>query len=203
MSRHRLVGPIRDLHLKRKFQFEFLKEQGLKPHHYLLDVGCGTLRGGIPLIEYLDEGHYYGTEVREHVLEEGRSELQEAGLADKHPVLVATEDFDVGDETKFDFLWAFSVLIHLTDELLDVCFAKVSHQLKEDGVFYANVNLAERAPGKWEEFPVMAHTLDFYKEVGARHGLVVEDIGIIAEYGHVTGSQHQDNQHMLKITLDH
>jgi len=199
MSRHRLVGPIRDLELKRQFQFEFLKQQGLQPHHYLHDIGCGTLRGGIPLIDYLEEGHYYGTEVRANVLEEGRKELDEAKLTHKTPVLVATKDFDVGDETKFDFLWAFSVLIHLTDELLDACFEKASEQLKNDGVFYANVNLAERAPGKWEEFPVMAHSLDVYKEIGAKHGLKVDTMGTIARHGHVTGSQHQDNQHMLLI----
>ena len=27
-------------------QFELLKRNGLEPHHSLLDIGCGTLRGG-------------------------------------------------------------------------------------------------------------------------------------------------------------
>ena len=200
MSRHKLVGPLRDLQLKREFQYNFLREMGLHPEDYLLDIGCGTLRGGILLIDYLDEGHYYGTEVRANVLDEGRKELEEAELEHKHPVLVATEDFDVGDGQKFDYMWAFSVLIHLTDELLDLCFQKVSEQLDESGIFYANVNIHERPAGKWDEFPVMGHPVEFYQGVGARHGLVVEDMGPISEYGHITGSVHQDNQHMHAIT---
>lgn len=29
-----------------KLQFEFLVSRGLRPHHRMLDIGCGTLRGG-------------------------------------------------------------------------------------------------------------------------------------------------------------
>ena len=28
-------------------QFDFLKKKGLKPQHKLLDIGCGSLRGGV------------------------------------------------------------------------------------------------------------------------------------------------------------
>lgn len=44
-------------------QFEFMKEQGLKPHHRLGDVGCGALRGGVKFIPYLDAGNYYGLDI--------------------------------------------------------------------------------------------------------------------------------------------
>ena len=56
---------------------------GLAPEHYLLDIGCGTLRGGIPLIAYLLNGHYFGIEMRADILDEGRTELAEAGLVGK------------------------------------------------------------------------------------------------------------------------
>ncbi len=75
-ERHSHVGAPEGWELKRRFQIDFLKKQGLKPEHYLLDIGCGTLRGGIPIIDYLDKGHYYGIEVRDFVLDEGRKELQ-------------------------------------------------------------------------------------------------------------------------------
>ncbi len=29
-----------------RLQFEFLRARGLKPSHRLLDIGCGSLRGG-------------------------------------------------------------------------------------------------------------------------------------------------------------
>ena len=69
--RHSLVGPPKLWKLKRDFQINFLKNAGLEPQHYLLDIGCGTLRGGIPLIDYLNVGNYTGIERRRKVLEEG------------------------------------------------------------------------------------------------------------------------------------
>jgi len=50
-QRHGLVGPARLWKMKRDFQIGFLKNFGLKPDNVLLDLGCGTLRGGIPIIE--------------------------------------------------------------------------------------------------------------------------------------------------------
>ena len=82
-KRHSLVGPPYLWKMKRDFQIQFLKTMGLKPEHYLLDIGCGTLRGGIPLIKYLQDGHYFGVEVRKEVLDEGRKELREASLEEK------------------------------------------------------------------------------------------------------------------------
>src|SRR5205807_6035012 len=46
-----------------RLQFEFLTGNGLKPHHRLLDVGCGALRGGLHFIRYLDEGNYVGVDL--------------------------------------------------------------------------------------------------------------------------------------------
>ena len=43
-----------------RLQFEFLRARGLKADHWLLDIGCGCLRGGIHAIKYLKTGNYYG-----------------------------------------------------------------------------------------------------------------------------------------------
>jgi cyclopropane fatty-acyl-phospholipid synthase-like methyltransferase len=83
--RHALVGPGDLWESKRRFQIEFLLKQGLLPHHRLLDFGCGTLRGGIPLIEYLNDGNYVGLDVRLETLKEACLELEESGLASKNP----------------------------------------------------------------------------------------------------------------------
>src|SRR5215470_4161956 len=82
--RHALVGASHLWKMKRDFQIQFLKTMALQPQHYLLDLGCGTLRGGIPLIGYLDEGHYTGVEVREATLKEARKELRDADLEKKN-----------------------------------------------------------------------------------------------------------------------
>jgi SAM-dependent methyltransferase len=199
--RHALVGPGELWKMKRDFQIDFLKREGLQPQHYLLDVGCGTLRGGIPLIQYLEKGHYHGIEVREEVLREGRQELREAGLEGKAPVLIATGVSGVDLTTRFDYLWAFSVLMHLTDELVDDCFRMVAAHLADGGRFYANVNtdLKSQPRGKWQGFPVVRHSVAFYAQAAERHGLQCADIGSLKELGHVSGDQHQDGQRMLRF----
>ncbi|MBA2614534.1 MAG: hypothetical protein H0U90_01940, partial [Actinobacteria bacterium] len=58
----RTIGNVPRWELVGDLQFEYLKERGLEPEHYLLDVGCGPLRGGIRFIQYLETGHYYGVE---------------------------------------------------------------------------------------------------------------------------------------------
>ena len=34
----------------RRLQFDFLANQGLKPDHKLLDIGCGSMRGGVHFV---------------------------------------------------------------------------------------------------------------------------------------------------------
>jgi cyclopropane fatty-acyl-phospholipid synthase-like methyltransferase len=87
-SRHGLVGTADLWEAKRRFQMNFLQEVGLKPNHKLLDFGCGTLRGGLPLIEYLEPGNYYGLDVRLETLKEACNELEEYGLEQKMPTLL-------------------------------------------------------------------------------------------------------------------
>ena len=56
--RHSLVGAGNLWKMKQQFQIDFLTEQGLSKSDLLLDIGCGTLRGGIPMISFLDAGNY-------------------------------------------------------------------------------------------------------------------------------------------------
>ncbi len=201
-KRHALVGPSRLWKMKRQFQIDYLKSVGLKPESFLLDIGCGTLRGGVPLIEYLESGHYHGVERRAEVLEEGKKELEKNGLSGKSPVLRAVEDLSTESfGRKFDFIWAFSVLIHLEDDILFGCLDFVSRHLEEGGSFYANVKLGVGNEGKWEEFPVVWRTLEFYQENAARYGMNVEELATLKELGHVSGEELQDTQNMLRFCL--
>lgn len=200
--RHALVGPAHLWRMKRAFQFDFLQRMGLERGQRLLDLGCGTLRGGLPLIEFLEPGHYSGIDVRAEVLAEARAELEEAGLAHRQPVLVHATDLgllDLGE--RFDVVWAFSVLIHMDDATLMRAFECVSRHLAPDGSFHANVRLARAGESpeelRWEDFPVVARTLDSYRAAGARHGLALRDLGSLAALGHVSGEPDQDRQHML------
>ncbi len=198
MRRHARSGTPRLWRMKREFQIDFLKRMGLERTQVLLDLGCGTLRGGLPLIEFLERGHYLGVDVRADVLEEARAELREAGFEQREPLLLLTEDLGVLElERPVDVVWAFSVLIHMEDGVLERAFSFVARHLAPDGSFYANVRTEGGSPGqRWEGFPVVSRPLQFYREVGARHGFVLRDMGSLSGLGHVSGDPAQDRQRM-------
>jgi SAM-dependent methyltransferase len=195
-----LVGPPDQWATQRRFQFDFLTSNGLQPEHRLLDVGCGTLRGGIPLIEYLHAGNYTGVEVRAAVLEEARKELAESGLAHKEPVLIHAEDpAEIRSGEQFDRVWAFMVLIHMSDEVVDGYLRLVSQRMTESGEFYANVALGDRADGEWQGFPVVFRPHEFYERTAAAHGLNVDEVGALGSLGpHLTS--HGSQTMMLRFT---
>jgi SAM-dependent methyltransferase len=198
--RQAMVGPSHLWKMKRDFQIAFLKSIGMAREHYVLDLGCGVLRGGLPIVEYLDPGHYYGIESRSAVLEEGKMALREAGFESKTPVLLVFDDLSKASlDRKFDLIWAFSVLIHMEDTILDSCLQFVSRQLGPGGRMYANVSIGDGKDGRWQEFPVVSRTRDFYHAVAGRNGLQVCDVGTLRSLGHLSGSPGQDLQMMLQF----
>ncbi|MGO9403584.1 MAG: methyltransferase [Terriglobales bacterium] len=198
--RQAMVGPSHLWKMKRDFQIGFLKSVGMAPEHHVLDLGCGVLRGGLPIIEYLSEGHYYGIESRKAVLEEGIGALQEAGFQSKVPTLLVIDDLlRTTLDRKFDFIWAFSVLIHMEDRILDACLNFVSRHLERNGRMYANVNIGNEKEGRWQEFPLVSRSREFYSSAAERHGLQVVDVGTLQSLGHVSGSPGQDLQVMLEF----
>jgi cyclopropane fatty-acyl-phospholipid synthase-like methyltransferase len=199
-DRHALVGDAWLAGMKRRFQFKFLSSRGLRPEHRLLDIGCGTLRGGIPLIDYLDCGNYVGVESRPKVLEEGRRELVESGFEHKRPLLInAAHPAEIEPEAPFDFAWAFSVLFHMPDEVVDAYLSFVSGALAERGELYANVLLGDGPPEKWCGFPVVERPREQYERWAVSHGLSIDDIGTLESLGHRTGVD-GDEMTMLRFT---
>jgi len=198
--RHSMVGAAKLWKMKREFQINFLRQVGLEPQHYLLDIGCGTLRGGIPIIEYLEVGHYFGIESRRQVLDEGRRELQEFGLSHKQPQLIAADNIlTIKLDKMMDYIWAFSVLLHMKDKILYDTLRFVSLNLADTGFFFANVNIGKKLDGKWQGFPIVWGSLSFYEKACADNGLKINDIGSLKGFGHISGVELQDQQRMLKI----
>ena len=80
------VGPPEDYDLIAAMAFNLLTTLGLRQHHSLLDVGCGSLRIGRLLIPYLNRGKYFGIEPNEWLVREGiKRELGETLLQIKCP----------------------------------------------------------------------------------------------------------------------
>jgi SAM-dependent methyltransferase len=121
-----------------QLQFEFLVGEGLTPEHYLLDVGCGSLRGGVHFVKHLQPRHYFGIDQSAKLLAAGESELVRAGVTGKHPTLVARSDFAVANlGQSFDFALAQSLFTHLTFNSIARCVAEVGRVLQPGGRFFA------------------------------------------------------------------
>ena len=97
-------------------------------------------------------------------------------------------------------MWAFSVMIHMKDEIAEACLLMVSKHLPTNGSYYANVNIGNWSEGMWEGFPVVSRSLKFYKTMAAKFNLKVEDVGDLKSLGHNTGIEKQDSQRMLRFS---
>ncbi len=143
-----------------KLQFDFLVAHGLMPQHFLLDIGCGSLRGGVHFIAYLERGHYTGVDKSRELLEAGRQiELARYGLTDRHPVLVEMDDFDFSVlKQKFHYALAQSLFTHLSLNSIIRCVVNLENALVSGGKFFAS--FFENPQGKFNLQSVMHPRLD-------------------------------------------
>jgi SAM-dependent methyltransferase len=121
-------------------QREFLISQGLEPHHLVLDIGCGSLRAGLPLTRFLEPSGYYGIDISESLIETGyQQEIVTAGLVDRLPRdhLHVTDAFAAPFGVWFDFGIAQSLFSHLSLNYFSNCLAALAGTFKTGGVIYA------------------------------------------------------------------
>lgn len=124
-----------------QLQFHFLVRHGLTPDSYLLDVGCGALRGGIHFVRYLEPAHYFGIDVNASLLRAGlEHEIPQAGLSDRLPAehLHATDRFECDFGVSFDFALAVSLFTHLPLNHIRLCLYRLANVMQPGGRFFAS-----------------------------------------------------------------
>jgi len=165
-------------------QLEFLKGQGLLPMHTLLDIGCGTLRAGHLLVEYLAVGNYRGTDISIEAVLYARELIEQLGLAHKAPIVECTNgtfELPAIECGSVDWVLCHSVLNHLPPALVEDCFAGVAHVLREGGAFVFTYYKARGAGPERTQYSGFWHPQPFMEQLCVLHGLVY---GEHAEYGH-------------------
>jgi SAM-dependent methyltransferase len=120
-------------------QLNFLTGQGLKPGDKFLDVGCGSLRAGRHLVDFLEPGNYYGIDANRSLIQAGYDvELTEEQRA-RLPVanLRANDRFDGDFGVAFDMAIAQSVFTHVSLNHIRLCLFRLAKVIRPGGKFYA------------------------------------------------------------------
>ena len=102
--------------------FQDLVAFGLRPSDTCVDYGCGTLRIGQHIIKYLGPGKYWGFDIADWVLEDGKSLIGSEVVADKNPQLrvISREAVLQAAACKPAMLFSAKVMQHVhTDELAE------------------------------------------------------------------------------------
>src|SRR5215831_9764445 len=107
-SRHyrAYVGPPEKYDLVAAMQFNLLTALGLRDHHTLLDIGCGSLRAGRLFIPFLLPGKYFGLEPNKWLIREGiEKEVGKDLIRIKQPEFAHNAEFKLAAfGRQFDYL---------------------------------------------------------------------------------------------------
>jgi len=109
-------------------------------------VACGSLRGGVRFIPYLEPGNYLGIDMQSRLIDAGvRKELGEKLSALKQPEFVVSDRFEFDRFSKRpDFAIAQSLFSHLTAGDISLCLRNLRAVAKPGTRFYASFFETER-----------------------------------------------------------
>lgn len=123
-----------------KAWLEFLIAQGLTPQHKVLDYGCGSLRLGKTLIEYLEPGNYVGVDISDTFYSQGlENYVPKTTQQDKQPrfyVIDSPEYKKAMQDLKFDFVYSQWVAMHVPAHNLEHYFDNIFNQMHQHSRFY-------------------------------------------------------------------
>jgi SAM-dependent methyltransferase len=155
------------------WQRDFLIGQGLKPHHRFLEIGSGTGRLARKLIPYLDDDRYSGVEISDKARDYAFGRAFEERMLTKAPFFYSTVHH-VATEVKQDFLWAFSVFIHLPEYVMRDVLTECAARMHRDSRFY--FSYVPEAFDTRTSLKQFRHTLGTYKAACKGAGLSFTDV---------------------------
>lgn len=182
------VGPPDKYDIMGAAQFNMLTKFGLREHHKILDIGCGSLRAGKLLIPYLLKGHYFGLEPNKWLIDDAiAEEIGEDLVRIKAPTFDFNEDFILENfGESFDYIMAQSIFTHAYKEQIEKCFDQAGKVLKYDGQFFFTAILSgQDYEEKVWRYPKCAKYTEGYLVKTARsYGFICKKLGDRHPNGH-------------------
>jgi SAM-dependent methyltransferase len=115
-----------------------------------LEIGCGRLHAGIPLMQYLDKGNYVGVDPNEWLRQTAiKNRHVRQVIEEKQPRFLSVDDFDASElGIKFDLVLSHSVLSHCAHWQLEIFLRNVGKVLAPGGT-HSGVYLFGRGKCIW------------------------------------------------------
>lgn len=147
---------------------------GLKPEDTLVDYGCGTLRMGVHAMKYLQPGRYWGLEISQDFLDQGRELVGPDLLAEKRPHLstISPQSVTEAAAASPDMVISTRVFNHVHPDELALYFHNVMLLVGNAGKAIVS--------GKWSEGETIQHkSRSWTHSIALMRDLVAKDGGVL------------------------
>lgn len=140
------VGPPQDYDLISAMVFNLLTSVGLRQHHRVLDIGCGSLRVGRLLIPYLNKGNYFGVEPNQWLVKDGiANETGKDLIKIKKPTFCFEASMSkFAEPLNIDYAVAQSIFSHCGTDLIKHWLTKSAYHLSDTGALLATFVVDEK-----------------------------------------------------------
>lgn len=169
---------------------QFLIDNGLSSSSKVVDYGCGSLRVGRKLIEYLESNHYFGFDITDRYFLDGLAGIEPELIKDKNPqfFIISVETLrEVGARNSIDIIVSTGVLIHVPKNELRMFFERIISLMDEQTKAYIYFQEAGRyiqtGPVTW--LHSAGDLRDLVEELGCKCRFT-QDKGFLAMRGRKT-----------------
>jgi hypothetical protein len=170
------VGPPEKYDIVAAMQFNLLTTFGLREHHTLLDIGCGSLRAGRLFIPFLLPGHYFGLEPNKWLLDQGvKREIGRDLLRIKRPVFDHNGEFRLTVfGRQFDYLLAQSIFSHAAPPQIEKCLGEARKVMHRNSIFFATYVAGQQDydGGEWRYPECATYTRERMLQFASEAGLL-------------------------------
>ena len=170
------VGPPTDYDLVAAMAMGLLTTLGLRQHHQVLDIGCGSLRVGRLLIPYLNRGGYTGLEPNEWLVQDGIANevgQDQIDIKQSHFVFSPSAASLIAESRQYDYVLAQSIFSHSGIDLLEQWLDESAQLLNASGALVATFIADESDTDRlgWIYPDCVGFTPTTMQGLARRHGL--------------------------------
>lgn len=128
-----------------RMQLELLKREGLQKNDYVLEIGCGALVAGIPIMLFLEKNHYVGIDPNKWLIEASLEIKENKDIVNARlPIFLYNDAFDASPtKIEFNYIIAHSIMSHAAHWQLPLFLQMCAKVLKPGGKLVFSMRLTE------------------------------------------------------------